>query len=198
MNFELVNIECYDVFKKELKEIGIEDIFFYKKIFKKEDFLIDFNLKNSNSSKIFLLEDINLVNFAPSNSLLVFKAEKSSDLFLAIKNKKIKAIVHPIGNDLIFDEASANLLKENNKPVIFNFSEFKKNTYKSIKQSQFIIDLLLKKQIPFFFLSFAEKKNDVIQPIILENFLKNFNLNAEFIKKQMQKETFEKTCLNKK
>lgn len=198
MSFDLVNIECYDVFKKELKEIGVEQVFLFKKILKKEDFLIDFNLKNTNSSKIFLLEDINLVNFSPSNSLLLFKAEKSSDLFLAIKNKKIKAIVHPIGNDLIFDEASANLLKENNKSVIFNYAEFKKNTYKSIKQSQFIIDLLLKKQIPFFFLSFAEKKNDIIQPIILENFLKNFNLNAEFIKKQMQKETFEKTCLNKK
>lgn len=192
MNFDLVNVEYYNSFKKE-----IDSVFLFKKILKKEDFT-NFNLKNNQSQKIFLLEDINLVNFAPNDSLLLFRAEKSSDLFLALKNKKIKAIVHPIGNDLIFDEASANLLKENKKVVIFNYTEYKKNTYKSIKQSQFIIDLLLKKQIPFFFLSFAEKKNDIVQPIILENFLKNFNLNKEFLKKQMQKETFEEICLSKK
>lgn len=192
MNFDLVNVEYYNSFKKE-----IDSVFLFKKILKKEDFT-NFNLINNQSQKIFLLEDINLVNFAPNDSLLLFRAEKSSDLFLALKNKKIKAIVHPIGNDLIFDEASANLLKENKKVVIFNYTEYKKNTYKSIKQSQFIIDLLLKKQIPFFFLSFAEKKNDIVQPIILENFLKNFNLNKEFLKKQMQKETFEEICLSKK
>jgi len=197
--FEIIEIGCFDnFFKDKLIDLNINNFYLYQKINKKEDFSNNLFLDKKNDVKILLLDNINLVSIAPKDSIIFFKANNSEDLFLAIKNKRINAILDPISADLIFDEASANLLKENNKSIIFNYNEYRKNTYKSIKQSQFIIDLLLKKQIPFFFTSFAKSHNDICQSVILENFLKNFNLNSEFIKKQMQKETFEKTCLKRK
>jgi hypothetical protein len=197
--FEIIEIGCFDnFFKDKLIDLNINNFYLYQKINKKEDFSNNLFLDKKNDVKILLLDNINLVSIAPKDSIIFFKANNSEDLFLAIKNKRINAILDPISADLIFDEASANLLKENNKSIIFNYNEYRKNTYKSIKQSQFIIDLLLKKQIPFFFTGFAKSHNDICQSIILENFLKNFNLNSEFIKKQMQKETFEKTCLKRK
>lgn len=190
----------FDIISEEiLKEENIEEIlltfnytaiYIYKRIQKKEDLNFDLpKLKNIVLKKAFVLEDLNLVkSIKEKDAIILVNGGDLKSNTSAISNKSEVALLNPTGTELCFDEGLAEIAKQNHKTIYFNINEIRTNQYRAIKQMNFIIPLLRSKNIEMRFVTLSRKSKDLIDKNILENFLKNFNLEKETINRFLNAE----------
>ncbi len=185
--FDIISEELLK--EKNIEEIllslGYTDIYVYKKIRKKEDTNFDLpKLTNINLKKAFILEDTNLIKSIKENdAIILFEGGDIKTNTNAISTKGAIDLLNPIGSELCFDEGLAEIAKQNKKTIYFNINEIRTNQYRAIKQMTFIISLLKSKNIEMRFVTLSKKSKDLIDDEILNNFLKNFNLEKETINK---------------
>jgi len=194
------NVKMFDIISEEiLKERNIEEIlltfnyttiYIYKRIQKKEDLNFDLpKLKNIVLKKAFVLEDLNLVkSIKEKDAIVLVNGGDIKSNTSAISNKSEVTLLNPIGTELCFDEGLAEIAKQNKKIIYFNINEIRTNQYRAIKQMNFIIPLLRSKNIEMRFVTLSRKSKDLIDEKILENFLKNFNLEKETINRFLNAE----------
>ena len=189
--FDIIDYEFIENNKdieNTLLDLGYKEVIVYKKINSKKEisnFKVN-NLKKIHVKKAFLINDFSLLHFIPPTYFSIGYSSEVSKINSFLSSKKLDFFIAPISEKLIFDEQSSNLLKQNNIKLVFNINRFRdKNNYKAIKQSYFILDLLVKKQVDFCFSSFSKKYYELVDINILKAFLKNFNINQELIIKSL-------------
>lgn len=172
-----------------LTELNIETIYVVKEIKTKED--VDFVFpKSKNLKPAFLFTDLSLYNTLKNkllkDSLILGRGGSLSANTNILTTKSSIHLFDPISFETSFDEGLSRLSKQNQKIIFFNINDIYQNTHKAIKQMQFIIPILKKHKIEMRFITFAKNPEELIDPIILQEFLKNFNLEKPLIKRILQ------------
>lgn len=187
------DIVYYDLFEKnkskDLEEIftklSLKKIYVLKNISSKNDLkevkLPEF--KNIKLELIYKTDNLNLLREIKSNVIFSPK-DFSSKLTKCLINKNINYLYSPLSSTLCFDEQCANLCKQNNIKILFNYNYLRnKFANKNIKQIKFIIPLIKNKLIDFYFFSFAKEICDLSSKEIIFNFLKEFDMDENFLNK---------------
>lgn len=180
--------EIEDIFTK----LKIKNIFVFREIKKKEDLDKEFNLpvlKQINLKKAYLLKDPSLVHFYKKKELCLVKSESLKNNTIISTSKNISFLYNPLCEKLCFDEQNARSCYKNNVKVVFNFDILRNNILqnKYLKQTLFIINLLMIHKVDFIFVSFAKEKESLASHVVLFNLLKSFNLEESFILKILSK-----------
>ncbi len=197
MKEEYIDVVSEELFKNN-NFLEIEDAFLscsitivyvVREVNNKED-VKDFELPKSekiNYKKAYLLKDLN-VNVA--QDVVFGYGGDVNNISKVLESKKIKYLFNPFSENLAFDEASANLAKQNNKRIIINLDDYRKQkskAIKTIKQSFFVYEVCMDKRVDFLFCSYARKIEEVVDPLITINFLKEFKV-PETLSKRVLKE----------
>ncbi len=178
----------YPNISKNLEQLGIYTIYVIKEVKTKED--VDYPLPSGKQfRKALLFTDLNLLNTCKSiiskNTVILGQGKD----ILAISNiLSTKIPIHlfdPIVQETSIDEGLARIAKQNNKLFFFNINQIRNNQNKSIKQMQFSIPILEKHKIEFKFISYAKTADELLDPVIIQEFLKNFNLEKPLIKRTL-------------
>jgi len=172
-----------------LEQLNFEIVYVVKEIKTKED--ADFVFPKSKKYRpAFLFFDLSLYsvlkNKLPKGALILGQGKSLSSNTTILTNKSSIHLLNPISLETSFDEGLARIAKQNKKIILFNITDIWSNTHKTIKQMQFIIPILQKHKIEMRFITFAKKPANLIDPIVLQEFLKNFNLEKPLIKRILQ------------
>ena len=189
--FDVVSSEFFSYPNAEefLKNLNIQKIYVIKEITKKED--MDFVFpKAKNTKPTFLFRDLNLYSNLkskiPKNTLILGQGGSLSSNTNIISNKSDIHLLNPISSETSIDEGLARIAKQNKKIVFFDIGQLRNNQNKAIKQTLFILELLKKRNIEFRFVSLAKVPEDLLDPVVLKNFLRNFALDAPLIKRILE------------
>jgi hypothetical protein len=186
VNYNLIKNNSLEELETLFSELNIFTVYVCKSILVLGD-VNDFEIPKSktiNFKKIFLINNLSLLNKIKNNDVnLICKPNNLSELSKLLNNQKSKLIYSPIFNKLGFDEGCCNLCSQNSKQIIFDLNLFRNNTYKSIKQSLFIFNILQQHKVKFCFSSFANTKEELIDPNVSKYFLENFNIDSSLIDK---------------
>lgn len=189
--FDVVSSEFFNYPSAEefLKKLNIQKIYVIKDINKKED--IDFVFPNSKTTKCaFLFKDLNLYsnlkNRLPKNTLILGQGGSLIANTNIISNKSEIHLLNPISSETSIDEGLARIAKQNKKIVFFDINQLRNNQNKAIKQTLFILELLKKRNVEFRFVSMAKVPEDLLDPVVLKTFLRNFALDTSLIKRILE------------
>jgi hypothetical protein len=189
--FDVVSSEFFNYPSAEefLKKLNIQKIYVIKDINKKED--IDFVFPNSKTTKCaFLFKDLNLYsnlkNRLPKNTLIIGQGGSLIANTNIISNKSEIHLLNPISSETSIDEGLARIAKQNKKIVFFDINQLRNNQNKAIKQTLFILELLKKRNVEFRFVSMAKVPEDLLDPVVLKTFLRNFALDTSLIKRILE------------
>lgn len=189
--FDVISSEffSYPNAEKFLKNLNIQKIYVIKEITKKED--MDFVFpKAKNTKPTFLFRDLNLYSNLkskiPKNTLILGQGGSLSANTNIISNKSDIHLLNPISSETSIDEGLARIAKQNKKIVFFDIGQLRSNQNKAIKQTIFILELLKKRNVEFRFVSLAKVPEDLLDPVVLKNFLRNFALDAPLIKRILE------------
>lgn len=186
--FDIVSSELFNYPNIEniLAELCLSEIYVVKTISKRED--LNFVFPKSKTIKpAFLFNDISLYsttrNQIPKNSLILGHGKSLSSNTNILSTKSSIHLFDPISPQTSIDEGLARIAKQNQKIIFFDIGEIRKNQNKAIKQMTFILELLKKHKVEFRFITLAKVPEDLVDPIILQDFLKNFSLEKPLIKR---------------
>ena len=186
VNYNLIKNNSLEELETLFSELNIFTVYVCKSLLVLGD-INDFEIPKSKTikfKKIFLINNPSLLNKIKSNDInVICKPNNLSELSKLLNNQKSKLIYSPIFNKLGFDEGCCNLCSQNSKQIIFDLNLFRSNTYKSIKQSLFIFNILQQHKVKFCFSSFANTKEELIDPNVSKYFLENFNIDSSLIDK---------------
>lgn len=181
-------LEIEDVFKS----FSIDTVYVVREVTKKEDFN-KFNLPSSKEityKKIFLLKNINDA-VSKTKEIVIGHGGDVSNISKVLLSKQIKHLFNPFSEKLVFDEGSANIAKQNSKKIIININDYRNNLAlrsKIIKQTPFVLEMCMKKKVDFVYCSYAKRIEDVVDPVIIINFLKTFNVPETLSKRILTEE----------
>jgi hypothetical protein len=189
--FDVVSSEFFNYPSAEeiLKKLNIEKIYVVKEINKRED--LDFVFpKAKNTKPAFLFKDLNLYsnlkNKITKNALILGQGSSLSANTNIISSKSEIHLLNPISSETAFDEGLARIAKQNKKIIFFDIREIRYNQNKAIKQTLFILELLKKRNVEFRFVSMAKVPEDLVDPIVLKNFLRNLGIERAMIKRILE------------
>lgn len=189
--FDVVSSEFFNYPSAEeiLKKLNIEKIYVVKEINKRED--LDFVFpKAKNTTPAFLFKDLNLYsnlkNKITKNALILGQGSSLSANTNIISSKSEIHLLNPISSETAFDEGLARIAKQNKKIIFFDIREIRYNQNKAIKQTLFILELLKKRNVEFRFVSMAKVPEDLVDPIVLKNFLRNLGIERAMIKRILE------------
>ncbi|MFA5745918.1 MAG: hypothetical protein WCX82_01890 [archaeon] len=194
MKDKYTDVVSIDLFKTSgvpeiLAQLDLETIYVLKNVKKKED--VDFPLPSRKQfKKALLFSDLALLNtcksIIPKNTLILGQGGSLQSNINILSNKSPIHLFDPIGQETCIDEGQCRIAHQNKKIVFFNLDQIRNNQYKAIKQMSFAIGLLKKHNVEMRFMTLAKRPEDLVDPIILQNFLKNFNLEKSFTKRILQ------------
>lgn len=194
MKEKYIDIVSIDLFKTSgiqevLAQLDIDTVYVLKNVKTKED--VDFPLPNGKQFKrVLLFNDLSLhstcKSIIPKDTLILGQGGDLQSNTNILSNKSSIHLFDPIGQETCIDESQCRIAKQNKKIVFFNLDQIRNNQYKAIKQMSFIISLLKKHNVEIRFVTLARKQEDLVDPIILQNFLKNFNLEKPLTKRILQ------------
>ncbi|MEI8363829.1 MAG: hypothetical protein WCF78_00010 [archaeon] len=195
---EILEKEPQDTLTNALSSLSIKTVYVMREINNKSDLSHEYMIPPSTSKIIFkkayLFYDISLLQFLKIKDkdsekpiILAFGGDIKKNALILEKERGIDILLNPISDKLSFDTSSSNLAKENKVIIGFNLNLFREKPYSSIKQARFIISLLIKNRIDMKFCSCARKINDLIDPIITQSILLNFELEKEGTRRMLMK-----------
>ena len=193
---EILEKEQLDDLTNSLTSLSIKTVYVMREIKQKSDFALEYVLPPSTKSLIFkkayLFYDVSLLQFLKIKKedsekaiIIVLGGDVKKNSLILEKERGIDILLSPISEKLSFDTSSCNLAKENKIKIGFNLNLFREKPYSSIKQSRFIISLLIKNKIDMRFLSCSRRINDLIDPLIIESLILNFELEKEGTKRML-------------
>jgi len=187
---DLIENNSIEDLENIFSNLKIKTLYVFREIKKKEDFNQDFILPKSKLSlkKAYLLKDPSLFHFYKGKEMIVVESGSLKNNTLISTNKKISFLKNPFSEKLSFDEQNARSCFQNKINVVFEINllrGIKKNAY--LKQFIFILNLLKIHSVDMVFVSFAKNIDDLVDPLVLFSFLKNFNLQEDTIYRMMSK-----------
>jgi len=172
-----------------ITQLDLDTVYVLKIVKTKED--VDFPLPTGKQfKKALLFSDLSLYSTCKSiilkDTLILGQGGTLQANTSILSNKSPIYLFDPIGQETCIDEGQCRIAKQNKKIVFFNIDQVRNNQYKAIKQMSFIIGLLRKRNVEMRFITLARRPEDLVDPIVLQNFLKNFNLEKPFTKRILQ------------
>jgi hypothetical protein len=188
--FENNNInEIENVFRS----LSISRVYVVQEINQKEGFKKKIDLpasKEINYEKVFLINDLN-INVSKISEKLIGNGGNINNISKVLLSKKYNYLYNPFSEKLSFDEGSVTLAKENNKKLIIDINDYRQEksiSSKIVKQTPYILERCLKKEVDFIFCSYAKRIDEIVDPIVKINFLKLFNIPETLTKRLLSED----------